>query len=131
MDDAPPMRVPERLRDLAHQANSHRRQGSVPSRVEAIPHSPPSTYGMGEPKNRPRRRSREPRGCSGAEPCGESDLAVEALGPEQVREVGVKDLECHRAVVLQITGEIDRSHPAAAELTLERVTVAQSLGERD
>jgi len=45
----------------------------------------------------------------------------------------VEDLECDGAVVLQIAGEIDRGHPAAPELTLDRVPAREgrphALGE--
>ena len=43
---------------------------------------------------------------------------------------GVEDLERYEAVVLEIAGQVDRSHPAAAELPIEGVTVAKRVSER-
>src|SRR5687767_2776561 len=57
---------------------------------------------------------------------GEADLALEAFGAQRT-ELGPEHLERHRAVVLEVTGEIDRSHAPAPKLTLERVAPAQSL----
>jgi hypothetical protein len=37
----------------------------------------------------------------------------------------VENLECHRPVMLEILGEIDRGHAAAAELAPENVAVGQ------
>jgi len=37
----------------------------------------------------------------------------------------VEDLEGDKTVVLQVTGEIDRRHPAAAELALDRVAAGE------
>ena len=59
------------------------------------------------------------------QPGGEPDLALEALGTQRDRELGVEHLECHRAVVLEVAGQEDRSHAAAPELPLERVATAQ------
>ena len=59
---------------------------------------------------------------------GEADLALKPFGPER-GELGAKNLERDLPLVLHVSGEIDRGHPPAAELTLERVTPAQSLLE--
>ena len=59
------------------------------------------------------------------QPGGELDLAQEALRAERGGELGVEHLERDRAVVLEVVGEIDGGHAAAAELALERVTVRQ------
>ena len=48
------------------------------------------------------------------------DLAQEALGPERGGELGRSTLSATGAVVLEIVGEVDRRHAAAAELALER-----------
>ena len=56
-----------------------------------------------------------------AEPGGDLDLAQEALGAERGRQLGVEDLERDLAVVPEVLGEVDRGHPAAAELALERI----------
>ena len=60
----------------------------------------------------------------------ELDLVLEPLGAERRRDVGVEDLERYEAVVLEIAGQVDRSHPAAAELPIEGVTVAKRVSER-
>ena len=39
--------------------------------------------------------------------------------------LGTENLECHPPVVLEILGEIDRGHAAAAELAPENVAVGQ------
>ena len=56
---------------------------------------------------------------------GEGDLAEEAFGAESVGEFGLKDLEGDGAVVLQVMGQIDRGHAAAAQLPPDRVTAGQ------
>ena len=59
------------------------------------------------------------------EPCGELDLAAEALGAERRGEIGVQHLERDRTVVLRVLREVDRGHPAAPELALDRVARAE------
>ena len=54
---------------------------------------------------------------------GQPDLTEEALRPERGGELGVKYLERHWPVVLEIVREMDRGHAAAPEHTLERVSV--------
>ena len=60
---------------------------------------------------------------------GESDLALETLGPERGGEVGAEHLEGDEAVVAEVPGEVDRRHAAVAELALEEIAVAQGVGE--
>ena len=60
------------------------------------------------------------------EPGGQHDLAVEPLLAEGRREFGVEHLQGDTAVVLQIAGEVDRRHPPAAELAIDRVAVGKS-----
>ena len=55
------------------------------------------------------------------EPGGQPDLALEALGPERVTQLGMEHLERDRPVVPEVPGEIDRGHAPAAELALDRV----------
>ena len=55
------------------------------------------------------------------QPGGELDLALEALGAERAREIGVQHLERDRPVVPQILGEEDGGHAAPPELALEGV----------
>ena len=57
--------------------------------------------------------------------CGEADLSEEPLGAEDSRKLGAQHLERDRAVVLHVPGQIDRRHPAAPELTLDRVTTRE------
>ena len=58
---------------------------------------------------------------AGAEP----DLTEEALRAQGGGELGAHDLERDRPVVLQVVGQPDRGHAAAAELALERIAVGQ------
>ena len=59
---------------------------------------------------------------------GGLDLAQEPLGAEVCGKVRTQDLERHLAMVSQVHGEIDRSHAALTELTLDAVAVG---GGRD
>ncbi|HET8625532.1 MAG TPA: hypothetical protein VFM14_18370 [Gemmatimonadales bacterium] len=56
---------------------------------------------------------------------GDLDLAKKALGAEQRGEVRVQDLHRDFAVVLQVLGEVDRSHAAGPQLAHEAVAVAE------
>ena len=56
---------------------------------------------------------------------GGLDLALEALGAEGRAQLGPQDLQRDPAVVLQVFGEVDRGHPAAAELALDPVALGQ------
>src|SRR5712692_7302031 len=56
---------------------------------------------------------------------GELDLAAEPLRTQCRGEFGMEDLQGDRAVVLEISCEVDRRHPPAAELALERVAAAE------
>ncbi len=49
------------------------------------------------------------------------DLAQEAVGPKHRRELGVQHLHGYLPMMAQIAREVDRGHPAAAKLALERV----------
>ena len=60
----------------------------------------------------------------------ETDLLQEPLGTEQGRQVGAHDLESHEPVVLEIVDQIDRSHPATAELALEEKALVKSFSQR-
>ena len=52
---------------------------------------------------------------------GHRDLAPESLGTEGDRQIRVQDLQRHGAIVLHVAGDVHRCHPAAANLTLNRV----------
>ncbi len=56
------------------------------------------------------------------------DLAHEALDTEACSELGTKHLDRYLAAVLQALGEVDRRHPAAAQLALDRVSTLQCHG---
>jgi hypothetical protein len=53
------------------------------------------------------------------------DLHHEPLGAEYGRELGFEDFDRDVPVVLEILREVDRGHPAGAELALEAVSVGQ------
>jgi hypothetical protein len=61
------------------------------------------------------------------EPGGELDLAQEALGPQGRGQLRPQHLDRDRAVMLLVLGEIDRGHPTAADLPLDRVAVGEGL----
>ena len=46
-------------------------------------------------------------------------------GPSDGGQLGMEHLERDRPVVLEVAGEVDRGHAAAAELALEQVAAAQ------
>ena len=56
---------------------------------------------------------------------GDLDLAQEPLGPERRGNLGAEHLEGDAALVAEVPGEVDRGHPAAAELALDRVAIRQ------
>ena len=60
--------------------------------------------------------------------CG-GDLLEEPLGPDRRGQLGPQDLHRHLAPVLDVFGEVDGGHAAAAELALEPVAVLQGLGQ--
>src|SRR6185437_14957255 len=64
-----------------------------------------------------------------AEPRGDPDLAEEPLGTERAGELGLQDLDGDATLVLQVLSQIDRCHPAAAELVLDRVAPGQGGSE--
>ena len=59
------------------------------------------------------------------EPGGDLDLLEEALRTDGMRQFRLEHLHGYRAPVSQVPGEVHRRHPAAAELTLETVTVGE------
>jgi hypothetical protein len=61
---------------------------------------------------------------------GGVNLSQEALGAERGSQLGVQHFERDEAIVLEVPGEVYRRHPAAPELTLEYVTIAQGIGQR-
>ncbi len=63
------------------------------------------------------------------EPRRGADLAQEALGAEQRRELRMEHLEGNESVVSKVPREPDRGHAPAPELPLEHVTVPQGLSQ--
>ena len=59
----------------------------------------------------------------------ETDLSKEPLGPKLGRQLGMEDLERDGTIVPDVVGQVDHRHAAAAELTLERVAVAERGGQ--
>ena len=56
------------------------------------------------------------------------DLAREPIGPHRGGELRAEDLESDLAAVLEVMGEIDRGHPAHADLALDAVTRTEGGG---
>ncbi len=56
---------------------------------------------------------------------GDPDLVEEAFGAQDGGQLGMENLDRDLALVLDIVGQVDRRHAAAAELTLDRVAVGQ------
>ena len=52
---------------------------------------------------------------------GDLDLAQEPVGAERDCKLGAQDLQGDGAAVSQVLGEVDRRHPTATELVLDRV----------
>jgi hypothetical protein len=61
-------------------------------------------------------------------------LTLEAIGAERCGQIGVQHLDRDRPLVLLILGQVDRGHPASAELPPEHVAVGnrglQALDQR-
>ena len=55
------------------------------------------------------------------EACCNPDLAQEAFNAQLVAHLRVQDLQRDLAFVLEIVGQVDRRHPALAQLTLDGV----------
>ena len=55
--------------------------------------------------------------------------ARKPLGPDHGGELGTQHLHGDLAIVADVVREIDRGHPAGAELPLDRVAVAEGGGE--
>jgi hypothetical protein len=57
------------------------------------------------------------------------DLTEEAVRTDSGSQLGVQDLDCDLAVVPQVLGQEDRSHPTATDLRLDSVAVRESRPE--
>ena len=56
---------------------------------------------------------------------GDHDLALEALGAHSGRKIGRQNFHDDTAAERALLGEKDATHPAAADLALQRVSAAQ------
>ena len=56
---------------------------------------------------------------------GHLDLALEPLRTQGGGELRMEDLQGDQAIVLEVSCAVDRRHPPAAELTLDRVTAGE------
>jgi len=54
-----------------------------------------------------------------------ADFSEEALGPEHGAQLGAEHLQRDWTIVLEVAGQVDRSHATAPELALERVAIGQ------
>jgi hypothetical protein len=60
------------------------------------------------------------------QPGGQLDLALEPFGPDGGREIGMENLDRDLSVVTLIGRQINRSHTAPSQFTLDLVTVPNS-----
>ena len=56
---------------------------------------------------------------------GEPDFAEKPIGADRLRDIGPQNLEGDIAIVAKVVGEVDRGHPAAAELTFYRIGLCE------
>ena len=59
---------------------------------------------------------------------GDRDLAEEPVVTQRLSEIRPQHLEGHPALIAEVTGEIDKRHPATADLALNRVPARQYRG---
>ena len=55
----------------------------------------------------------------------DADFAEEPLGAERRGQLGPQDLDRDVAIVLEVVRSVDIGHPAAPDLTVERITVRE------
>ena len=60
---------------------------------------------------------------------GDFDLGQKAICSENGTQFRIQNLERDLTIVLEIAGEIDGGHPAGADQALNRVPVAQGIGQ--
>jgi hypothetical protein len=63
------------------------------------------------------------------EPGGDLHFGEESLGAKHRAEFRLEHLDGDLSIVLEVLGEIDRGHPARAELALDAVAVGQRSGD--
>ena len=124
MDQAFPMGIVERQRDLPRELDRvvHRQLplATNPLAQALTPHVghgvPELTGGLAGVEDGQDMRVLQPR--RGA------DFSQEALGAECRRQVAVEELDGDRAIVLEVTREVNRGHPPSPELMLEGVALS-------
>jgi hypothetical protein len=57
--------------------------------------------------------------------CGQTDFALKPFRPQRYRQLGVEQLQGHRAIVAQVAREVYRGHTAAPQFTLDDVAIAE------
>jgi hypothetical protein len=62
------------------------------------------------------------------QPGGDLDFPEEPFGAEHVGQLGPEDLDGHPTVMFEVTGEIDRRHPAMTHFPLDVVSVGKCGG---
>ena len=129
MDHALAVGIVERLGGLARDPDrvGHR---ELPLASEPVPERFALDERHREPEPRAARRARVARvehrqNVGVLQPRRELDLTLKPLGTQAIGQLGAQHLERDRTVVAQVPGEVDRRHPAAAELALERVAAGQ------
>src|SRR5215210_6302488 len=60
----------------------------------------------------------------------QADLPLKSFRSQGDCQFGMKQLECDRAIVTQISGEVYHGHAAAPELALDEVAIAECCGQR-
>ena len=130
MNDAPRVRVGQRVRDLARDA--HRvGDGQLPLALEART----QRFALDERHHIVELCRRAPaveqrQDVRVLQARGERDLLEESLGAKDRRKLGVQHLHRDFAPVANVFGQVHGRHAARAQLALEAVTVGEGRGER-
>ena len=132
VDDFVPMSVVERLGQVRRDLHRfiHRK---LLLAVDALPERFPFDVGHHVEEEAVRlARIEQRQDVRVSEVRGGLDLRKEAFGTHHRSQIGLQNLESYVAVVLQILGEIHRSHPTFTQLTLYLVAAFQgSVQARD
>src|SRR5688572_13955779 len=64
------------------------------------------------------------------QPRGDLDLAQESLASDEASDVGVQHLDRYLASVPRIVGQVDRRHPAAADLAADVIAAPEQRRRR-
>jgi len=121
MDHAKPVRVVERLGDVAEDAD-HVLDRVLVAAGEPLAQGVPRDVGHRVPNKSPLLSSGEQRyDVRVLELRGDLDLATEPLVVHSRRELGGEDLHDHLPPQRHVGRDEDAAHPAAGQLTFERV----------